>query len=103
MLASGERTPKIDRASADVKALRYAVALHRDEVLGPAVESDVYGVRGAGYGEHRRTGVKSYAAWVKALEDTDNLGEARWHSSVVRHLRINRRSAGPLASPFGRW
>jgi hypothetical protein len=94
VLAPAAAMAKLDRAEADADALRYAVALHRDEVLGP--DADVRRtdeLRHPEYGERWRTGVRSYAAWIKALRDTDNLGQARWHSNVVYQLGINRRSA----------
>ncbi|MEO2005454.1 MAG: hypothetical protein ABGY41_15305 [Candidatus Poribacteria bacterium] len=98
LVMPGESVPRIDRKAADIEALRYAVALHQDKVLGPDAEAGVYGApraEGAKYGEHWRTGVRSYAAWVDALNDMENLGQARWHSNVVYQLGINRRSAVP--------
>ena len=91
LLAPGDRSAKIDRKAADVEALRYAVALHQDRVLGP--DAGAYPVRHAGYGKYWRTGVRSYAAWIAALQDTEHLGQARWHRNVVYQLAINRRSA----------
>ncbi|MAF12534.1 hypothetical protein CMK11_18970 [Candidatus Poribacteria bacterium] len=94
LLVPGDTTRQLDRTTADAEALRYAVALHRDEVLAPSTpDGSRYTVRHAEYGERWRTGVKTYAAWIEALEDAENLGQARWHRNVVYQLGINRRSA----------
>jgi len=70
------RRPPMRRSDIDRESLRYAVALSRD----------------AGSSE-RFTGQRSFELWIKALRDTEHLGEARWHTDLVRHLRINRSSA----------
>lgn len=88
----------MDREQADLAALRYAVALHRDQVLE---ESDT---SAAGewacslrdkeaVGKQWRTGRKTFAAWAACLRDTEHPGQPYWHSNVVRHLSLNRGSA----------
>jgi len=93
-VAPGAAVERLDRREADAEALRYAVALHRDTVLGPdAADVGAYALRHREYDINWRTGIRSYAAWIEELEDTENLGQARWHSNVVYQLGINRRSA----------
>ena len=92
LITPGQPVDKLARGQADAEALRYAVALHRDEVLGPDAVG-IYPLRHDEYGERWRTGVRAYAAWIAALQDTEHLGQARWHSNVVYQLGINRRSA----------
>ena len=94
MLAPGEFVPKIDRTAADAEALRYAVALHRDEVLGDrAGDRGEHPLRHPCYGTNWRTGVMAYSAWIEALRDTARSGQARWHNNAVFQLRLNRVSA----------
>jgi hypothetical protein len=98
LLVLGESADTMDRKQADLAALRYAVALHRDQVLG-ASEADA-AARWASplrdqeaVGKQWRTGLKTFSAWTKCLRDTEHLGQARWHSNMVRHLLLNRGSA----------
>jgi len=79
------RRPPMRQADIDREALRYAVALFRDE----------------GSSE-RFTGQRSFELWIKALRDTQHLGDARWHADMVRHLRINRTSAAVYLSAMAK-
>jgi hypothetical protein len=94
-LAVGEPVPTIDRTKADLEALKFAIALHREQVLGTKVGYDgEYPLRRADeYGKYWRTGLKSFSAWIACLEDTEHLGQPFWHSNVVGHLYWNRRTA----------
>jgi hypothetical protein len=94
-LAVGEAIPTIDRMEADLEALKFALALHRDQVLGPDVEyRGEYPLRRADeYGEYWRTGLKSFSSWKACLEDTEHLGQHFWHSNVVGHLHWQRSTA----------
>lgn len=74
----GDEIPVMDRAQADLEALKHAVALGRDEIAMP---SDYL------------TGQRAYALWARTLRDLEHRGQARWHANVVLHLGINRRSA----------
>ena len=94
-LAVGAAMATIDRTKADVEALKFAIALHRDQVLGT---DEVYHGedplrRADEYGQYWRTGLKSFSAWIACLEDTEHLGQPFWHSNVVGHLYWNRHAA----------
>lgn len=93
--AIGEAIPTIARTKADFEALKFAIALHRDQVLGTNVEyRGAYPLRRADeYGKYWRTGLKSFSSWKACLEDTQHLGQPRWHSNVVGHLYWNRSTA----------
>jgi len=95
LLAIGEAIPATDRTKADLEALKFAIALHRDQVLGTNVEyRGEYPLRRADeYGEYWRTGLKSFSSWIACLEDTEHLGQPFWHSNVVGHLYWNRSTA----------
>ena len=98
LLVLGESCEVMDRGQADLAALRYAVALHRDQVLGAsdaratAEWASPLRHRDA-VGKQWRTGLKTFAAWAECLRDTDHPGQAHWHSNVVRHVSLNRDSA----------
>lgn len=95
LLAIGEAIPTIDRTKADFEALKFAIALHRDQVLGTNVEyRGEYPLRRADeYGKYWRTGLKSFSSWKACLEDAEHLGQPFWHSNVVGHLYWNRSTA----------
>jgi hypothetical protein len=98
LLLLGESCEMMDRGEADLAALRYAVALHRDQVLGAsdarATAEWASPLRDQeAVGKQWRTGLKTLAAWAECLRDTEHLGQAHWHSNVVRHLLLNRGSA----------
>jgi len=98
LLVLGESCDTMDREQADLAALRYAVALHSDQVLGAsdarATAEWASALRDQdAVGKQWRTGLKTFAAWAKCLRDTEHLGQAHWHSNVVRHLLLNRGSA----------
>ena len=94
-LAIGEATPAMDRMKADFEALKFAVALHRDKVLGTDAqypgESPLR--RADEFGKYWRTGLKSFSSWITCLQDTEHFGQPFWHSNVVGHLYWNRRTA----------
>ena len=98
LLVPGESLTPMDRKQADLAALRYAVALHRDQVLG-ASDAKATAAWAAplrdreAVGKQWRTGLKTFAAWDKCLRDTEHPGQAHWHANVVRHLLLNRESA----------
>jgi hypothetical protein len=98
LLVPGESLAPMDRKQADLAALRYAIALHRDQVLGASEASAT--ARWASplrdqeaVGKQWRTGLKTFTAWTKCLRDTEHLGQARWHANMVGHLIMNRGSA----------
>jgi hypothetical protein len=98
LLVPGDKIETMDRKQADLAALRYAIALHRDEVLGAsdarATQEWASPLRDQeAVGKQWRTGLNTYVAWAKCLRDTEHLGQAHWHSNVVRHLLLNRGSA----------
>jgi len=95
LLAPGEPVPRIERRKADLEALKYAIALHRDQVLGSNPEySGEYPLRGAEkFSKYWRTGLKSFTSWMHCLQDVEHLGQHYWHSNVRGHLDINRSSA----------
>jgi hypothetical protein len=98
LLVPGDPLSAMDRKKADLAALKYAIALHRDEVLGASDERATreWAARlrdRDAVGKQWRTGRKTYVAWAKCLRDAEHLGQARWHSNVVRHLLLNRGSA----------
>jgi hypothetical protein len=94
-LALGEATPTIDRKKADFKALKFTIALHRDQVLGTNGEyRGEYPLRRADeFGKYWRTGLKSFSSWIACLEDVEHLGRPFWHSNVVGFLDRNRSTA----------
>lgn len=98
LVVLGESCDTMDRKQADLVALRYAVALHRDEVIG-ASDADATAQWASrlrdqeAVGKQWRTGLKTFAAWAACLRDTEHPGRSYWHSNVVRHLSLNRGSA----------
>jgi len=94
-LAIGEAIPTIDRTKADLEALEFAIALHRDQVLGTDVAyRGEYPLRRADeFGKYWRTGLKSFDSWIACLEDTEHLGKSFWHGNVVGHLYWDRSTA----------
>ena len=91
----GGAIPTIDRETADLEALKFAVALHRDQVLGPDADyGGNYPLRRADeFGTYWRTGLKSFASWIACLEDAEHPGQPYWHGNVVSHLYWNRTTA----------
>jgi hypothetical protein len=98
LLVLGEPSETMDRKQADLAALRYAVALHRDQVLAAtdarATAEWASPLRDReAVGKQWLTGLNTFAAWAKCLRDTEHLGQAQWHANMVRHLLLNRGSA----------
>jgi hypothetical protein len=95
LVAPGEPIQKIDRKEADLEALKYAIALHREEVVGVKVKySGKYPLRDVEkYSKYWRTGLKSFAAWLKCLRDTEHIGQYYYHSNILLHLYLGRSSA----------
>jgi hypothetical protein len=95
LIAPGEPVQRIDREEADLEALKYAIALHHDQVLGANVAySGAYPLRDAEkFSKYWRTGLKSFAAWIQCLQDMERPGQHFWHSNVLLHLYISRMSA----------
>jgi hypothetical protein len=91
----GDPIPKMDRVKADMESLKFAIALHRDLVLGMDHEySGTFALRhGNQYRKYWRTGIKSLHSWISCLEDHDHMGEHYWHSNVKFTLEWNRKSA----------
>jgi hypothetical protein len=95
LLVPGEPVELIDRKEADLEALRYAIALHHDEVLGIDVRYlGNYQLRDAErFSKYWRTGLKAFTAWVECLRDADHPGPFYYHSNVLNYLYICRSSA----------
>jgi AraC-like DNA-binding protein len=95
LLAPGEPVEKIDRKEADFEALKYAIELHHDRVLGINVKySGKYPLRDAEkFSKHWRTGLKTFSAWTKCLKDIDHPGQYYYHNNVLFHLWLSRSSA----------
>jgi len=95
VLAVGETVPTVDRTTADYEALKFAIALHRDQVLGIDMEyAGEYPLRRADeLGKYWRTGLKSFSSWIDCLDDTDHPGEPRWYSNIKGWLVRNRKTA----------
>ncbi len=95
VLTLGSKVEKLDRRTADKEALRFAVALHNDEVIGP--ESTFAGKwqlrRTEEYGKSWRTGKKSIDALIACLSENENFGKPFWYANVKKHLVRNRESA----------
>jgi hypothetical protein len=91
----GRPVQPVDRREADIEALRYAIALHRDRVIGPDVKyNGKYPLRRSGeFSEYWRTGKKSFLALIGYLEDDERYGQHFWYANVTSHLRLNRESA----------
>ncbi len=83
LLFLGQRREPMDRDAADVAALRFAVALARDQA-GPYEET---------WRNRRFTGQKAYAAWSSLLRNMKEPVEDRHHANMKLHLRINRTAA----------
>jgi len=75
--------------------VKFAIALHRDQVLGTNVGyAGEYPLRrGDEFGKYWRTGLKSFSSWKACLEDIEHLGQPFWHMNVVGHLYWNRSTA----------
>lgn len=95
MVAPMGRINQLDRKTSDLRALQFAIALHRNQVFGPNItfkgeppvqNQDLIG-------KYWQTGSGAYQAWIKILEDKENVGEPRWHHSMYYNLRVNRASA----------
>jgi hypothetical protein len=83
ILLVGRKLQAMNPADADAEALRYALALARDQA-GPIDAS----------GRNRRfTGQKAYAAWAALLRNMDEPVEDRHHANVRQILILNRRAA----------
>jgi AraC-like DNA-binding protein len=95
LVTLGEPIQKIDRIEADLESLKYAVALHHDAVVGIQVKySGKYTLRDAEkYTKYWRTGLKSFTAWLKCLQDTEHLGQYYFHGNALLHLYLGRSSA----------
>ena len=87
LVVLGKKGEPMAPADVDREALRYAVALFRDD--GTHVTTACPFERPPTC----FTGRRAFELWAKALRDTKNLGQARWHANMVFNLRINRRCA----------
>jgi hypothetical protein len=88
----GERRTALPRPAADREALRYAVALIRDEVLGGRYVGP-YPLRHAErFGPTWRTGQQSLRAWQACLESA-HPGRRLWHVNQLGALGRQRASA----------
>ncbi len=95
MVAPTENIEKLDRKISDLRALHYAICLHRNQVFGPNITfkgESIIQNQGL-IGKYWQTGSGAYKAWIKILEDKDNVGFVGWHWQMIRFLRINRISA----------
>ena len=95
MVAPMEHIEQLDRRTSDLRALHFAIALHRNQVFGPDItfkgeppvqNQDLIG-------KYWQTGSGAYQAWIEVLEDKEKLGEPRWHHSMYHNLKVNRVSA----------
>jgi hypothetical protein len=84
-----EQVTSIPRRMADVRALRHALLLARDE----AVEHAPPGRRRAWAGRTLYTGQKAFAEWARMTREQKDKDQPRWHANMRLHLRINRESA----------
>ncbi len=96
LLIPGGKLKKIDRTQADREALSYAIALHKDEILGGNTDAakkfslaDVSGYKQWGW----HTGKGAYAVWEKCLADNEHVGQGRWHANAQWSLVRNRKTA----------
>jgi len=87
LIALGGKRQSMPPAEADREALRYAIALFRDE--GPQGTTAVPSKESSDHS----TGRRSFELWADALRDTRHPGQAQWHANLVVHFRVNRRSA----------
>ena len=87
LIVLGKKGEPMAPADVDREALRYAVALFRDD--GTPVTAAYPFERPP----KRFTGRRAFELWADALRDTKNLGQARWHANMVFNLRINRTCA----------
>jgi hypothetical protein len=110
-IVPGEAVAPISRDVADVEALRYAVALGRDEIAADLRRCAHQIGRG---GEGKTSGRKSFALWAQCLRDPDGWGAHFYHANVIGNLQTNRKAAvlylremaerrgGALAEPLRR-
>jgi AraC-like DNA-binding protein len=95
LITLGEPVKKIDRQEADFRALKYAIALHHDQLLGMKAEhTGEYALRNTDrFDKYWRTGLKSFSAWLQAIKNMEHMGKHFWHANVLSHLHISRSSA----------
>lgn len=95
LLTIGKALSKIDRKQADREALKFAVALHSDQVLNQVTSySGKYGLRRYDeYKTHWRTGTAAFNAWITVLQDNTHIAPHYAHANVAGFLARNRQSA----------
>ena len=96
VIVVGEECARLPRERADVEALRFAVALGREEAEDrlqaiPRCSGQPANLPPGG----RYTGRQAFALWARLLRDPELWGEHFYHANVVFHLKINRQSAAP--------
>ena len=96
VIVLGEECPRLPRERADVEALRFAVALGREDAEDriraiPRCSGQPASLPPGG----RYIGRQAFALWARLLRDPELWGEHFYHANVVFHLKINRQSAAP--------
>lgn len=84
LLVLGEKQDQMDRLTADLESLTYAIALHQEKVLLPENPYTKWGWH---------TGRETFMIWIRCLEDFLHIGEGRWHDNAFWHLEWNRKIA----------
>ncbi len=83
VITLGARTAAMDSRAADIGALRFAVALARDQA-GPATPA---------WHDRRYTGHRAFAAWADLLRDETEPVEDRHHANMRGRLLDSRQAA----------
>ena len=95
LLVFGDVLHRIDRKAADREALRFAIKLHHDRVLGTGAEQpEDSPLRGARKGyDGWCTGVNAFRCWEEWTRDERREQVARTHANSKGFLVRNRRTA----------
>jgi len=92
VIVPGDPTTPMPRDQADVEALRYAVALGRDEI-SENFRKCPYRISFTRGGEGKTSGRKSFALWAQCLRDPDGWGANFYHANVIGNLQTHRKAA----------
>jgi hypothetical protein len=99
LLVIGKAVPRMNRAEADRAALGYAIALHRERILSKTETAATaqFSLVAEDIDRYKKwnwhTGTESFNIWVRCLEDTDHVGQGRWHANAQWSLVRNRKAA----------
>jgi len=96
VIVLGEKCARLPRERADVEALRFAVALGREEAEDriraiPRCSGQPANLPPGG----RYTGRQAFALWARLLRDPELWGEHFYHANVVFQLKISRHRTAP--------